>query len=184
MEQILNEYYTNNAKKLRGVVDKILVKFGGLSEKDQDDFYSLANEVFVNVINRYDYQQSFDGFLYTCLSNKIKTEMTRRNRYKRKADTMSISIDTPICDDENATLGDTIADDFDMEKEVVGEVDARTGKIAEYLERLSKRQRQVVELLAASYGAAEIQEILDMTAKEYSDALLGIRAYENISMLF
>ena len=51
------------------------------------------------------------------LSNKIKTEITRRNREKRKVDRMSISIDTLIGDDENSTIGDMIADDFNIEKE-------------------------------------------------------------------
>jgi len=74
MERILKYYYTNNAAKLHDMVDKILSKFGGLSDKDMDDFYSLANEVFVDVMRRYDGSQSFDGFLYSCLLNKIKTE--------------------------------------------------------------------------------------------------------------
>ena len=90
---ILDSYYADNARKLHRTVDKILVKFGGLSGKDKDDFYSLANEVFADVIRRYDEKQSFDGFLYSCLSNKIMTEITRRNREKRKADRMSISLD-------------------------------------------------------------------------------------------
>ena len=64
---ILDLYYADNAKKLRNTVDKILFKFGGLSNKDKDDFYSLANEVFVDVIKRYDRTKSFDGFLYSCL---------------------------------------------------------------------------------------------------------------------
>ena len=34
--------------------------------------------------------------LYSCLSNRIKTEVTRRNREKRKADLNSVSLDTPI----------------------------------------------------------------------------------------
>lgn len=41
--QIINAYYADNAKKLHRAVDKILLKFGGLSNKDLDDFYSLAN---------------------------------------------------------------------------------------------------------------------------------------------
>ena len=73
MEQILITYYSGNAKKLHKMVDKILLKFGGLSDKDLDDFYSLANEVFVDAMRRYDDSQPFDGFLYSCLSNKIKT---------------------------------------------------------------------------------------------------------------
>ena len=77
-----------------------------------DDFYSLANEVFVDVMRRYDGAQSFDGFLYSCLLNKIKTEITRRNREKRKADRMSISIDTPIGVDEISTVGVVMVVDF------------------------------------------------------------------------
>ncbi len=52
MEELLKAYYADNAKKLRGLVDKILSKFGGLSDKDRDDFYSLANEVFVDAMRR------------------------------------------------------------------------------------------------------------------------------------
>ena len=70
---LLNAYYSNNAKKLHRTVDKILSKFCGLSNKDLDDFYFLANEVFTDVMKRYNNVQSFDGFLYSCLSNKIKT---------------------------------------------------------------------------------------------------------------
>lgn len=184
IEQILNMYYSDNAKKLHEIVDKILLKFGGLSDKDMDDFYSLANEVFVDVIKRYDNSQSFDGFLYSCLCNKIKTEMTKRNREKRRADIMSVSIDMPVSDDENTTLGDIIADNFNIEKVIFGEENNKFSKIEKYLERLSKRQRKVVGLLADSYGANEIQQILHITSKEYSDAMMGIHSYENIAVLF
>ena len=97
---------------------------------------------------------------------------------------MSISIDTPVGEDKSLTLGDTIADDFDVEKEVFGEENDESSKIEKYLDSLTKRQRKVVELLAASYSAGEIQDILHITQKEYVDALLGIHSYENISLLF
>ena len=114
---ILDTYYADNAKKLRNVVDKILFKFGGLSNKDRDDFYSLANEVFVDVIKRYDCKKSFDGFLYSCLSNKIMTEITRRNREKRKADRFSISLDGINENDEECTLLEFLPSDFDTFEE-------------------------------------------------------------------
>lgn len=184
MEQILNTYYADNAKKLHRVVDKILLKFGGLSDKDLDDFYSLANEVFAKIITTYDGSQSFDAFLYSCLLNRIKTEITSRNREKRKADRMSISIDTPVGEDKSLTLGDTIADGFDVESEVFGKENYKSSKIGKYLDSLTKRQRKVVELLAASYNSGEIQDILHITQKEYADALVGIHSYDNISLLF
>lgn len=186
MDQIVIQYYENNAKKLRNIVDKILLRFGGLSNKDLDDFYSLANEVFVDVMRRYDDSRSqpFDSFLQSCLSKRIKTEITRRNREKRKIDQLSISIDTPVGDNENSTIGDGIVGDFDLEREVFGEENNDTSKIEKYMSRLSKRQRRIAELLAASYGAGEIQKILQITQQEYSDAMIGIRYYDNIAVLF
>lgn len=181
--QIINAYYADNARKLHRAVDKILLKFGGLSNKDLDDFYSLANEVFVDVIKRYDDTQSFDGFLYSCLSNKIKSEMTRRNREKRRADRMCVSIDTPIGDEDGRALNELIADDFDLEKLLFGEMDALACKLERYMEKLSKQQKKVLELLSYYYKAAEIQKMLHMTQREYTDALDGIRCYENIKIL-
>ena len=118
MEEMMEAYYENNAGKLRRMVERILLKFGKLSEWDLDEFYSLANEVFADVIERYDSARSFDAFLYSCLFNRIKTELTRMNREKRRADRLAVSIDTCIDEDENITLGDIIAGDFLIEREV------------------------------------------------------------------
>ena len=109
MEKIIVSYYENNAKKLHAMIDKILFKLK--FNVDNDDFYSLGNEIFLDVINRYNGKQSFEGFLYSCLIKKFKTEMTRRNRYKRQADRFSISIDTPIGED-NFTISDLLASDL------------------------------------------------------------------------
>ena len=181
--QILDTYYTDNARKLHRVVDRILSKFGGLTYKDTGDFYSLANEVFVDAIRRYDETQSFDGFLYSCLSNKIMSEITRRNREKRKADRMCISLDAPVGDKDGLTIGDILTDDFDIEKEIFGEISAVTSELEKYLAMLSRKQRALLELLSYCYRAAEIQKILHMTQKEYADTLEGIHSYEKIRIL-
>lgn len=183
MEPIVVSYFQNNAKKLNNMVDKILFKLHFV-DIDKNDFYSLANEVFMYTVRDYEPSKSFDGFLYSCLYKKFCSEMTRRHREKRKADRMSISIDTPVGEDKSLTLGDTIADDFDVEKEIFGEENYKSSKIEKYLDSLTKRQRKVVELLAASYSAGEIQDILHITPKEYTDALVGIHSYNNISLLF
>lgn len=183
MESVVASYYKNNAKQLYSMVDKILFKLHFV-DIDKNDFYSLANEVFMYTIRDYDQSKSFNGFLYSCLYKKFCSEMTRRSRKKRKADKMSISLDTPVGDDENLTIRDIIADDFDVEKKIFGEENCKSIKIEKYLNSLTKRQRKVVELLAASYSAGEIQDILHITQKEYSDALVGIHSYNNISLLF
>ena len=102
MEEMIEAYYESNAVRLRSMVERILLKFGKLSEWDLDEFYSLANEVFVDVIGRYDGARSFDAFLYSCLFNRIKTELTRMNREKRRADRLAVPIDT--CIDEDGEL--------------------------------------------------------------------------------
>lgn len=142
METVLISYYKGNAKKLHRVVDQILTMFGGLSQKDLDDFYSLANEVFVHAMRRYDYTQSFETFLYSCLLNNIKSEMTKRNCEKRKADRMSISIDTPIDGEEDGTISDRIADHWTVETVIFGESDAQSIKIERYLNSLTMRQKK------------------------------------------
>lgn len=185
MEQILNSYYADNAKKLHKVVDKILLKFGGLSNKDLDDFYSLADEVFAEVIKRYDREQSFEGFLYSCLLNRIKNEITRRNCYKRTADRMAVSIDTPVGTDEGFTIGDMIPGSFDMDKAVFenGE-DRYSKKMTLYLGRLSRMQKEILRLIIAGYHPHEIRTALDISEKEYSDGISAIHSYRNVSVLF
>ena len=173
---ILNAYYADNAKKLHRTVDRMLIQFGGLSNKDMDDFYSLANEVFVYVMKRYDDSQSFDGFLYACLSNKIMSEITKRNCQKRRADRMAVSFETVIGDSDGLTIGDIIADSFDMERELFGEINALTFKLEKYLAMLSRKQRAegsagTITILLQSGGNSE-----DVTYK--SERIRGhIREY-------
>ncbi len=185
MEDILNTYYADNAKRLHYIVDKLLSRFGGLSDKDRDDFYSLANEVFADVLKKYDHSQPFDGFLYSCLANKMKTEITRRNRYKRRIDRMCVSIDAPVADGENSKIADMIADKFDLEIEIFGErEDTYSQKMLLYLNRLSVIQKEMLRLAADGYLPDEIREELHMTEKQYSDHYAAIRSYRNISVLF
>lgn len=185
MEQILITYYSDNAKKLHRMVEQILLKFGGLSDKDMDDFYSLANEVFVDVMKRYNKSQSFDGFLYSCLLNKIKTEITRRNREKRRADRMSISIDTPIGEDEDYTIGDLIADNFSIEKELFKKekIEEWRKEVYEYLNSLSPLQRKIALLLSDNNTPGEICEELHITIKHFNNSMKRILADEKIKPL-
>ncbi len=185
MEQVLNYYYENNAQKLHNMVDRILFKLGFASLVDCEDFYSLANEIFVDVIKRYDGSRSFEGFLYSCLCNKFKTEMTRRNRYKRQADRMAVSIDTPVGDDEGHTLGDMLADKFDVEKELFEEREEGYSKrMLLYLSKLSNLQKEVLMLTIAGYMPNEIREELHISEKQYSDCNAAIHSYRNVAILF
>lgn len=184
IEELLENYYSNNARKLHKMIDSILLRFGGNSNKDMDDFYSLANEVFTDILKRYDISRSFDGFLYSCLLNNIKGEISRRNRIKRTADRIAISLDAPIDDESGLTLAEIISSDFDMDREIFKETDTYSKKMSKYLDRLSERQKEILGLTIAGYNPHEIQKALHMTEKEYFENKLAIHAYRNVSVLF
>lgn len=184
--QILDTYYTDNAKKLHRVVDRILSKFGGLTYKDTGDFYSLANEVFTDAIKRYDGEQSFDGFLYSCLSNKIMSEISKRNCEKRKADRLSISVNATNNKGEDYSLLDCIPSDFDTFEEVSKrqENGQYQDRVQQYMSKLSNQQINILNLLIDGYKPFEIRRILELSKKEYADNMQIMRSYENVKVLF
>ncbi|MDE6364302.1 MAG: hypothetical protein K2L86_08585 [Lachnospiraceae bacterium] len=184
--QILDDYYADNARKLHRVVDRILSKFGGLTYKDTDDFYSLANEVFADVIKRYDCEQSFDGFLYSCLSYKIMSEITKRNREKRKADRLSISLEATNDKGKDYSLLDCIPSDFDTFEEASKrqENGHYCNKVQQYISKLSNQQVNILNLLIDGYKPFEIRRILEMSPKEYENNMQIMRCYENVRVLF
>ena len=186
MEAIINSYYANNARKLHKMVDKILKKLGFSSLVDSEDFYSLANEIFVDVLKRYDNKQDFNGFLYSCLIKKFKTEMTRRNRIKRKADRESISIDTPVGEEDGiTTLADMIASNINIEKEILGDSTEilMNERIEKYLESLSRIQRKIIEMKMQNVEIHSIKEELGITDSQYSSYMQDAIRYEHIRLL-
>lgn len=185
MEEILELYYADNARKLHNMVDTVLRRLGFYCIGNIEDFYSIANEVFADVIVKYDEGRDFDAFLHTCLSNRFKTEMTARNRQKRLADKMAVSIYTSVNDDDNSTLGDIIPDSFSIEKEIFEKrEEVLNERILLYLNRLSNLQREVLRLNASGYLPNEIKEKLHITEKQYSDCNAAIHSYKNVSVLF
>ena len=181
MEKIIISYYENNAERLHKMVDNILIKLK--FDVNNEDFYSLANEIFVDALNRYDGRQEFGKFLYFQLLNKFKTEMTRRNRYKRQADRMAISIDTPIGED-NFTISDLLADKKTVESEFFGENrETFSHEMQQYLKRLSVLQRKILELISIGFTPSEIIGELHINKKTYDDCCNAIHSYRNIEIL-
>lgn len=201
--KVTEEYYENNAQKLHKIVDSITRKFGGLSDKDMDDFYSLANEVFWLAVNDFDGTGTFKGFLYFRLNNKIRSLMSQRNRKKRSdirevklkngefhiVYVPTLSLDEPYPWDKHeykrVPIGEMIESDFDIEKELFEEMGVSyEDKVQKYLDHLPKIQQKIVSLLIGGYKPCEIREELHISEREYSDHMIGIRANENISLLF
>lgn len=181
-KELVDSYFENDGKKIHKMIDKILFKLK--FNVENSDFYSLGNEIFLDVLCRYDGSKDFDGFLYSCLMNKFKTEMTRRNRYKRQADVMSISIDTPIGDKENMTIGDLLVGENTVEKEIFEKnKDYYSQDMAKYLSRLSFLQQEVLYLISIGFTPNEIIGELHINKKQYDDCYNAIHSYKNISVL-
>ena len=195
-------YFQNDAKKLYDMIDKILYKLR--FDVDNSDFYSMGNEIFIEVLRRYDEIQDFDGFLYSCLEKKFKTEMTRRTRDKRciKAEVVEkdlygnevikkvivpeVRLDAPISDeDEETTIGDVTAGNNTVESEVFKEEKREEwrSEVKEYLDNLSPLQRKIAFLLSDNNTPDEICEELHITMKHFDNSLKRILADERIRPL-
>lgn len=186
-QQLLDEYASNNMAKLRKISYPLFIKFGGISEKDHDDFYSKANEELWKATETFDESKGilFVVYLKGCLARKFKTEMTGLNREKRRADRLSVSIDTPIGESENATIGDLLASDFDIEKEALDKIGVSNDeKVEKYLNGLSSVQRQIVEMKMNDVPILEIKKHLNLSESQYEEHCKQIKSFRNTQVLF
>lgn len=186
---LLQPYCENDMQLLKKISRSIFMRFNEpLTRADHDDFFSIANMTLWQAYNAYDPDNgvSFDGFLYTCLQKKFKTELTSRHRYKRILNQFAISLDIVNDNEEECSLLNLIPSDFDTFEEVNKrqEYGRYHDKVQQYLARLSNRQVNILNLLVDGYKPCEVQQILEMSSTEYADDLTAMRSYENVKILF
>ena len=183
MEMILEEYCANEMKKLKQICYPLLIKIGGISEKDYDDFYSIALDALADSVLRYDETKKcqFNTFLIGNIRRKFNTEIRDRNRAKR-IPAKKLESTSNLVTEDGVELGETIPSKFDT-YETACEYLFEGTKIERYLDKLSYTQRKIVSLLSDGYKAKEIRELLHMDSKQYSNNLAAIQAYENIREL-
>lgn len=171
--------------EIEKIVDKLLMKFGGINDSDMDDFYSLAGITFVSVEASYnpDKKVSFKSYLTSCLSNKIKEEITARNAYKRTAQREAISLSAPVqSDTDEIEIGDTISDSkTEVENEVFGRV--LSDETTEYLSRLTRKQRTLARLIMDGAEETDAMRAMKLSYPEYQRLLAGMREFEKVSVL-
>lgn len=195
-ESEINSYFADGAKKLHKMVDEILYRLGFFNVNNED-YYSLAHEIFTNILENYDDSQSFKGFLYSCLYKKFCTDMRDNNRDKRsnnvkiekrdengniikdengnvvmeKIKIADESIYTPIKEDSDTTVADTIrgSNDIDCDSQI----------IVEYLKSLSSTQRQIVELKLQGLSDNEVKEVLGFSDKKYERCYSQLKSLKN-----
>ena len=206
-KEILESYYKVNedkpeesAKKLHNVVDKILKRFGGITDIDRDECYSIANlEITKYVKSQLDKgiedfdEDQFNGFIYFAISNKIKTYMTRKNRGKRcqivvtkegdqevKQYVYPTSLDNLMSDDGETKYIDVIPSDFDIDKELNISVEDELVQL--FLDSLPEIQKKLLLMKMENIPVCEIKESLELTENEYTQCMQSIRESTMINL--
>ena len=186
---VLQPYCENDMRLLKRISKSIFLRFNEpLTEADYDDFYSIANITLWQACQTYNSNMgiSFEIFLRTCLKKKFATEIRDRHREKRVINQFTSSLDATNDNEEECSLLDLIASDFDTFEEVLERQDKEqyTDKAQEYISKLSNQQVNILNLLMDGYKPIEIREILGISTKEYTYNLQIMRAFENVKILF
>lgn len=191
-----DKYY--NITKLHKTVDKILEPFGGISQKDMDDFYSLANEVFTIAASDFNGTGTFEGFLYSRLCRKIRTMITERNRFKR-ADVEIVvnedgeeekifhpimSLDAPTPGNEDCVLADVIPSKFDLEDIVINKNTRSYGdNIDQYLKKLTPLQAEIAKFFMEGKKAPWIKAKLNLSSDRFNRLFCDMKSFEKSIIL-
>lgn len=203
IESVIQGLYANNQYKLKHICNKEMARFGGLSPKDYDGFYSRAGlEISIaKKNNTYDPSKGKTPleFFIGVIKRSIWKEMTDRNRGKRqnfieaeeidkegniikkKKFIPTVSIDIPIGDENGMTIKDTLQSDFYIDEEI--QMKFKDEKIENFLNNLSKTQRQIAEMIMDDVPVSDIKRKLKLSDKEYTDNLNAMRSFKNISIL-
>lgn len=194
---LITFYYKDGAKNLQKLSHKILQKLR--FDVEYSDFDSLADEIFLDVLCRYDSRQNFHGFLYSCLKNKFKSEMSKRTAIKRKMDNEAISLDAPIDEENTYTISDVVKSSYgtemiveniivndiiDCNAELINMNIVCSDSILQYVQKLSKLQRRILIYLVEGYTKQEIMKLLQITESMYVSNIQYIRATENVKILY
>ena len=120
-----------------------------------------------------------------CTKIKIKEKNEKGEIVEKNIIIPNVSLYAPIEKDENILIGDMIADNLTVEKELFEKnEDGYSKKVLTYLNRLSTLQKEVLKLNIAGYLPNEIREELHITEKQYADCCAAIHSYRNVSVLF
>ena len=203
IESAIKELYANNQYKLKQICNKEMMKFGGLSPKDYDGFYSRAG-LEISIAKKHNTYDPSKGktpldFFIGVIKWSIWKEMTDRNRGKRqnfieteevdkngnaikkKKFVPTVSIDMPIREENGMTIKDTLQSDFYIDEEI--QSNFKDEKIENFLNNLSRKQRQIAEMIMEDVSVSDIKRKLKLSDKEYTDNLNAMRSFKNISIL-
>lgn len=203
IESAIKDLYANNQYKLKQICNKEMMKFGGLSPKDYDGFYSRVG-LEISIARRNNIYNPAKGktpleFFIGVIKWAVWKEMTDRNRGKRqnfieteekdkdgnvikkKKFVPTVSIDAAIGEENGMTIKDTLQSDFYIDEKLQEKL--KDEKIENYLKSLSRTQRQIAEMIMDDVSVSDIKRKLKLSDKEYADNFNAMKSFKNISLL-
>ena len=176
-EKILEENWTDIQKRVLEPLWTYKFKKMYLSAKlDRDDFNSLAHEELTKAFENYDSNESaVITYAYNIIFKKPLTELrncTKRSR--RKALYVATSLNAPVNENSGIELGEIIAIKETPEIDIL---------VQRYLDSLTKKQRQVANLMMQGYKDKDIKKLLRMTNEQYGVILISMKKDSKITPL-
>ena len=183
--------FANEAKEMKKICNKEMAKFGGIYEMDYHDFYSQVGWDISKAKERYDSSKgkSFKDYIHGVIRLSVCKEMSRRNRGKRqmivenevvdengnvtteKEYIPNVSLDAPISEEDNSTIGDYLSAKCNIEDDIIGD---SNDIVENCLNCLPITQRKIIELKMEEIPVEEIKEKLNLSNSEYENHMKAI----------
>lgn len=189
---IIDEYCCDGMKKLKKLCNPIIMKIGGISEKDHDDIYSLAQFLLYKSVKNYDKDNangaSFKTFFYNILSRRIYATYIRDKNRQCRSNTRigkngevifipDVSLDAAT--EETSDIKEKIASDYNVEDE--SEFDFTVDENVEtFMLSLSNIQRKILEMKMKEVPTDKIKSELGISAARYAKEMESIKLNEGL----
>lgn len=188
---ISEEYYKNDRKKLKYIINNVLRKFGGI--ENMDDYYSIGDEIFCNALINFNGKGKFNGYLAMCLQRKLYSAVTSNNRKKRCAYELYRSDDGSVATryikdvSLDAAIENEETDEKCFLKDIIGREDDYpilseglfSKSLIRYIQSLPNKTKVIAHMIMDGLDEEDICEKLSMDSAEYNIHLGIMRLYEN-----
>lgn len=194
--EIINFYCSDEMFRLKKICNPLL-SINKVKRMNYDDLYSDALKVLIESVKDYDGERAkFETYLTGNIKRSFYDWMRDSLRWKRcnlqtdekghkkfgknglPIPIYNLSFDYPT--DDGEYLKDIVPDTKNyLEDEI-----ELSPKVKQYLHSLSNDQLEVTYLIMEGQSQENIKEILNLTQSEFNNRMNGIKAYENISILF
>ena len=195
IEAVIEELYANNESKLHQLCQKEMKKFGGIYQKDYDDFYSRAGyEIALAKKNYNPLKGNGMEYIAGIIRFSILKEIRDRNRRKRQIIVEmeegreylpDIFIDMPVEEESKGIVGEMIPSGFNLEETILEKMEGYEDKrIEQYLNHLPKVQREILEMKMESIPVSKIKEKLVLSDKLYKEYCKELKSFSNMCILY